>query len=403
VRAALIGVLLTSVAMQASAAKFDKVLHELNGQSDGYLPDGGLTEDSAGNFYGTAEEGGAYGGGTVFKLSKANGGGWTFNTIYSLTGGADASEPQGTVTFDSAGNLYGTSIIGASQASAYGAVFQLVPDGKGNWNLGKTFDFDGTNGIYPETGVIVDAAGNLYGTTQEGGPGNAGYGYGTVFELTPSGNTFSLQTLVAFTGDVNGSFPAGGLIMDSKGDLFGTAPEGGTYNYGIVFKLHHGTKGWKETILHSFNYPTEGAAPMGNLLLDRAGNLYGTTNNFAGTIFKLTRPTDGATAWTLTTLYQYPFAQGGVGLVFDKSGNLYGAGSGSTTKCPICSNIFQLTPTPSGPWTQNVLATVPGGARGRYPAPPLAFGKGDRILYGATNYGGLGNGLGYGVIFDVKK
>jgi hypothetical protein len=391
-----------------------KTLHELNGNQDGSSPMGGLALDEAGNLFGTSQFGGKYDCGVVFELSRNAGGGWTFTTIYDLTGNEDGAFPSGSPTFDSKGNLYITSILG-TQVSPYGAVFQLVPGKNQHWKLGLTHVFNGAgstgnngDGAKPLSGVTVDSAGRVFGTAVSGGAEGKSlypYGYGTVFELIPSDQGWTEKTLRRFEGGAYGAYPTGGLIIDKNGDLYGTTPYGGVNatSAGIVFRLRKEKAEWKETIIHSFNYPSEGNGPQGNLLFDSAGNIYGTTNIYAGTVFKLTRPAAGTSdtqEWPLTTLYQYPSGLGTVGLVFDKEGNLYSLGAGNGTY--FDGTVSKFSPSASGAWKMTVMWNFTGGRDGSDPFGTLVLYR-DQTLFGTSVYGGTGGFEGNGVVFAVAK
>ena len=417
-RAVLLGVLLATTSMRALAAGHETVLHRFKDGLDGSSPWAGLTPDGAGNLYGTAQFGGANAEGTVFKMTPKPKGGWSFTPIYQLSGLASegGAFPEDAPTFDSQGNLYVTTGTSGPSATPYGAIFQLVPGQNNSWSIGKTFAFNGNgsngeggNGAHPLASVIVDAQGNLYGTASVGGVGNSGTGYGTVFELTPSGNSWTETTIHTFTGGDDGAFPGSSLIMDARGDLYGTTPDGGSLNEGVVFKMSKDAKGqWKETALHSFTDGQDGYNPKSNLIFDKAGNLYGTTAGYPGTVFELIRPAKGNTAWTLNTLYQFTGGTDGgapnSGLTFDRAGNLYGAaidGGSTDTACGSfgCGVVYKLTPTQTTPWTESVLYTFKGGRDGREPLSTLFLGD-DKLIYGTTARGGVGAN---GVVFSLSK
>ncbi len=187
--------------------------------ADGWIPSAGLIFDAAGNLYGTTGLGGTDGVGTVFELTRA-GGGWTEQVLYNF--GTDGAYPGGGLTFDSAGNLYGTT--GEGGIHILGTVFELTPTVGGGWTETVLHNFgSGTDGAYPGAGVTFDAAGNLYGTTQYGGTYNScSGGCGTVFELTPTaGGGWTEQVLLNFNG-TGGANPYAGLIFDGAGNLYGT-------------------------------------------------------------------------------------------------------------------------------------------------------------------------------------
>ena len=269
----------------------ETVLYRFTGGNDGAYPyDGDLLFDQAGNIYGTTIYGGAGGGGscsgsncgTVYKLSRS-GGTWTQSVLYNFTGGNDGGLPHHGLVWDTAGNLYGTTYQGG--AVQLGTVFQLTPSGSGwienvLYNLGV-----GNEGGNPYSGVIFDNAGNLYGATATYGPGGAG----SVFQLTPSGGGWTLGVLYNFAGSYKAG-PVGDLVMDKAGNLYGTTQNVG--GYGTAFKLTPSGGGWTYTELHRFAGASDGGSPLGALVLDASGNLYGTTSvggtNGHGGIFKIT-------------------------------------------------------------------------------------------------------------------
>src|ERR1035441_332430 len=212
----------------------EKVLHNFNNNgTDGTNPRAGLIFDAAGNLYGTTENGGTNGVGTVFELTPTAGGGWTETVLYSFCSQAnctDGYQPWAGLIFDAAGNLYGTTVYGGTAdttCSYCGTVFELTPNGSGGWTETVLHSFgDGTDGFYPSAGLIFDAAGNLYGTTAMGGT----YDYpwdGTVFELTPAaGGGWTEKVLYSFGGGTDGYWPEAGLIFDAAGNLYGTTYSG---------------------------------------------------------------------------------------------------------------------------------------------------------------------------------
>jgi uncharacterized repeat protein (TIGR03803 family) len=197
--------------------------------------------------------------------------------------------PISSLIFDSAGNLYGTTYYGG--ADDYGTVFELSPDGKGAWREEIIHSFERYDGTYPSASVILDSAGNLYGTTAEFGPG----GQGTVFELSPNGRGGWSEQIIHSFGGLDGSYPDGSLIFDSAGNLYGTTAEGGAYvDFGTVFELSpHKGGGWSEKVIHSLSSKHhDGDTPFGSVVFDSVGNLYGTTwqggNYNDGIVFEIT-------------------------------------------------------------------------------------------------------------------
>ena len=263
----------------------ETVLYQFTGGSDGALPVGDLIFDQSGNIYGVTAGGGSSQEGTVYELTPSNGN-WTESVVWSFTGGNDGGKPAGGVIFDGAGNLYGTTQVGGSHG--YGSVFQFVPAGS-SWSQNTLYSFqNGSDGASPTAGLIFDPSGDLYGTTASGGPG----GGGTVFELTPQRNgTWALTVLYAFGGEAGGG-PQADLTMDAAGNLYGTTYEDGAYKYGSVFELVPSNGGWRYSDLHDFTFGSDGAEPVGNVVLDANGNLYGTALAAGGlgygTVFEIT-------------------------------------------------------------------------------------------------------------------
>ena len=374
--------------------------------ADGAQPLAGLVADSSGNLYGTTDLGGARGVGTVFELTPDGQGGWTYNEIYSEFGGV-------AIAIDSQGNLY------ISLDIASGDIFELSPATGGTWAVSHVYGFTGTYDGSGPGSVIVDTNGDVYGTTL-----NGAYGCGAVFELIPFANQWLEQTLHIFTcggGDPgsDGAYPEGSLIMDRAGNLYGTAAYGGTGGggLGVVFKLHLTANGWKETVLYNFQGgANDGAYPQGNLIFDREGNLYGTTTyGFSsdpaqrglGGVYKLTP--EGQITWL------YVFTGGadgglpGAGLVFDQEGNLYGTSNGGASSQPYCSggcgSVFELIPPQNNgttTWTENVLYSFTGGSDGwATDATPYLDPAGN--IYITSGSGGNVDGVGGdGTILELK-
>jgi uncharacterized repeat protein (TIGR03803 family) len=355
----------------------EEILYSFKGSEDGANPFGGLVSDSAGNLYGTTNQGGTYNLGTVFKLEPSG----KETVIHTFDGQADGANPlYVTLVRDSSGNLYGTTY---AAGIGRGVVFKMDPRGKetvlrtltqgtgyspfagvildskgkvyattttgGSENGGTVFRTTGIeqgkvlynfignhqNGTTPTAPLVRDAAGNLYGTASGGGAS----GNGTVFKL----NVKNKPTLLhAFSGNPDGSLPYGGLILDSEGNLYGATNEGGTSGIGTVYKV---SLNGKETVLYSFQGMPDGANPgAGSLTMDTAGNLYGTTlaggsHNY-GTVFEL------STAGKETVLYSFAGGGDGVapeaGLTWDAKGNLYGTTSEGGQHGQ--GSVFKLTP-----------------------------------------------------------
>lgn len=342
----------------------EKVLHSFNDNgTDGTFPMGGLVLGAGGNLYGTTSGGGTYNYGTVFELSPKAGGGWTEKILHSFDS-SDGYFPSAGLIFDTAGNLYGTA------PSNFGMVFELSPGESGSWAETMLYGFGGGGGPWrPTSGLIFDASGNLYGTTGFGGNytscyENAGFGCGTVYELSPGAGGAWVETMLwSFGSGTDGYYPDAGLVLDAKGNLYGTAPYGGDNTgcqygdtgtgCGIAFELSLTGGVWTEKILHNFGASSkDGTIPYASLTFDSAGNLYGTTEftgvDYAGgygTVFKLSPATGGH--WTEKILHTFgtngksgavPYA----GLIFDSAGNLYGTTySGGAYGYGV---VFEVTP-----------------------------------------------------------
>ncbi len=327
----------------------ETVLHSFN-STDGAEPVEGLIADAAGNFYGTTSIGGAIGGGVLFQLSPPASGAeaWTETVLYSF-GGSNGIVPTADLIADQAGNLYGTTRYGGAHRA--GVVFQISPptSGRSPWTETVLFSFIGTKGRYPFAGLITDGAGNLYGTTHDGGK----YGAGVVFELTPpaAGQTIWTEKVLHSFNLTKGQNSCAGLIADAAGNLYGTTYGGGSHGDGVVFELTPPTgvqSDWAENVLYSFN-GNRGAGPQGSLIADGAGNLFGTTKSGGaygyGVVFKLTPPAAGHSTWSQTVIHSFngtkgqdPYAR----LIMDSGGSLYG-----TTELGGASGegvVFKLTP-----------------------------------------------------------
>lgn len=262
----------------------ESVLHSFGVDPDGQGPDGGVIFDASGNLYGTTASGGSSSWGTVFELSPVFGGGWTETVLHSFTGAPDGANPKTSLVMDGAGNLFGTTTGGGSASG--GCVFELSPNGVG-WTESVLFNFPGTNGLEPYGSLIFDAAGNLYGTTPDGGAG----GVGTVFELSPGSSGWTETLLHQFNKHQGGETPVGGLTFDSTGNLYGTTDGGGAAGLGTAYKLVPGSSGYTIQYLHSFGSSTDGAIPLAGVVLDSAGNIFGTTfqggTGNTGTVFEI--------------------------------------------------------------------------------------------------------------------
>jgi len=309
----------------------EKVLHSFTGgTTDGFYPLASLIADANGDLFGTTQAGGANNDGTVFELANT-GSGYTEQVLHSFTGGApDGANPDARLTADAKGDLFGTTQSGG--ANSEGTVFELVNTGSG-YTEKVIYSFTGgpTDGAYPFAGLLADAKGDLFGTTPAGGADNVG----TVFELVNTGSGYTEKTLSSFTGGpTDGANPLAGLIADANGDLFGTTQSGGADNIGTVFELVNTGSGYTEKNLYSFTGGIgDWANPIAGLIADAKGDLFGTTPQGGadreGTVFELVN-----TGSRYTEKVIYSFSGGPIGstdggypiagLIADANGDLFG-------------------------------------------------------------------------------
>jgi len=320
----------------------------------GEAPSAGLTLGAHGVLYGTTKEGGAHAAGLVFELTPPAKGktAWTETVLYNFKGGSDGDGPAASLIADKSGALYGTTTGGTS---GNGTVFKLTPPaaGKTAWTETVLHRFQNTDGAYPAANLIFDGTGGLYGTASKGGA----HGAGTVFKLTPpaAGKIAWVETILYnFTGSADGDGPTSGLTLDKAGFLYGSTTIGGAHSAGVIYRLKPPATGrapWTETVLYSCAGGADDIHPTGTLIMDSAGVLYGATggdgdsgppggvimglggalygtatgSNFSGiergTVFKLTPPAAGKTAWTRAVLHNF-----------------------ANRKSPIYGSAFKLTP-----------------------------------------------------------
>jgi uncharacterized repeat protein (TIGR03803 family) len=379
------GVALATMVLPTAQAQTFSVVHNFTGGSDGGGPLNGFTFDSAGNLYGTTNTGGTFGYGIVFKITTSG----VQTVLHNFAGGSDGANPQGSLVRDKTGNLYGATTGGGT--SGAGTVFKVTSTGTES----ILYSFPGnTAGSDPEATLAMDAAGNLYGTTVAGGK----YGNGAVFKLTLAKTGKWMESvLYSFAGGTDGAVPVAGVTVSTSGNIFGTTSAGGTYGYGTVFELTRSGTSWTETILHNFANGDDGSIPYAGLIADKSGNLYGAAtqggNGGGGTIFELT-PSSGT--YTFNVLYSVPgwgISGSFRDLMITATGIIYG-----TTHCDgnnSAGTVWELTPA-SGSWNYALLYTFTGGTDGLYSFSNLVMEKGK--LYGTTNEGGADN---YGVVFEV--
>jgi uncharacterized repeat protein (TIGR03803 family) len=387
--AALVIVLLVPIfATPAWPAEY-KALYRFKGDGagDGQYSYANLIFDAAGSLYGTTSYGGTNHHGAVFKLTPNPDGSWSEQLLYSFKGVDDGSNPYAGLIFDAAGSLYGTTQTGGN----LGTVFKLTPNPDGSWTESVIHSFGALDGSFPVSGLIFDAAGNLYGTTQYGGISD----FGTVFKLAPNPDgSWTESVLHAFSGG-DGQYPYAGLIFDAAGNLYGTTAAGGAYGLGTAFMLIPNPDGsWTEQVIFSFGRRTQ--TPYAGLVFDGAGNLYGTTTSNSGdsrtgTVFRLSPNPDGT--WAKHTLHTFKGTDGAypyAGLIFDNAGNLYG----TTTYGGVFDEgtVFKLAPQPDGHWTFTRLHRF----QAHLPRAGLVMDAAGN-LYGTTPYGGQE----FGVVFRI--
>jgi len=386
----------------------ENVVYNFAGGSDPKLPYAGLIFDKSGNLYGTTELGGTNSQGTVFEITPTSNGSWTETVLYNFTGSTDGGQPYGSLVFDAAGNLYGTTNFGGSANCnmGCGTIFKLTP-GSAGWTETVLYTFTGgSDGREPYARLLFDAGGNLYGTTLLGG--NIGSvcssGCGTVFKLTPGSSGWTESVLYAFHGAADGASPYDGLVFDGSGNLYGTAGAGGASGCGVIFKLSPGSSRWTERVLHAFKGVGDGKYSYGDLILDSTGNLYGTAYQGGvgyGVVFELMLNTNGR--WTEKALHTFSNAPAGnpvAGLVMDTAGNLYGTvmlGATETSCGDGCGSLFKLSPVSGGSWTYKMVHVFGQGTDGYHPTGDLILDSAGN-LYGTTQAGGA---QGSGMVFEI--
>lgn len=390
---------LSILARPANAQTFS-VIHSFTGGVDGSVPFAGVTLHG-GLLYGTTTYSGSNEHGTVYQIAQV-GSNWITRPIFVFPGdGSGGAYPQARVLFGPDGHLYGTTNGGGKYNG--GVVFSLTPQlsicktAACFWTEKTLHSFMGNpDGLGPQFGDLIwDPMGNIYGTTAYGGLSD----FGTVYELQPSGNGWAESVLYSFSGP-DGEYPAAGVTLDSSGNIFGAAPMGGLYGFGNIFELTYTPgSGWEETVLYSFQNSGDGEYPLGGLIFDKSGNLYGVSieggSGGGGTVFELS---PAGNTWTFKLLYSFLGAPNcGVyaPLTMDAAGNLYG-----TTFCDGANSwgqIFKLTNT-GNDWVYTPLHQFTGGKDGAFPIGGVTLDAGGS-LYGTTTAGGSTN---FGTVWMIK-
>jgi len=393
-----------------AGASSERTLHSFRGTPDGASPLVRVIADARGNLYGATGLGGKFGGGCIFKLSRNENGGWRESILYSFSG-TDGSSPDGSLVFDTAGNLYGTTAGGGTHGG--GVVFELSPTSSGTWTETIIHNFgngtDSTDGYDSQAEMVFDSAGNLYGTTQFGGTGSGFENGGTVFRLNPSAGGWNYSQLYSFPGSYSGpdgNLPAGSLAIDQSGNLYGVAQAGGANGLGAVYELSPlGDGTYTEKIIFSFN-GTNGQLPNSTPVFDSAGNLYGTTEfggnqnvcqpSGCGTVYRLNHHANGT--WSETVLFAFNKNNGweiAGPPVFDSAGNLYAPSTAGGTQGN--GLIFELIPTATGHWTERILHDFLGTPDGAAPYAGVVIDSAGH-LFGTTSGGLVNNGNVYEII-----
>jgi len=401
--------LATLCALSAQAQSFT-ILHNFTGGADGTDPYAGLTIDSSGRLYGTTvgtDE--CYAGcGTVYTVSR-RGSGWIFTSLYAFQGGDDGSAPVSTVTIAADGSLYGTTLRGGGTESCFGGrgcgtIYHLQPPAEFcasvscPWHDTVLYSFQGFPDLMtPGSEVVFDQQGNIFGTADYGGPQEGSLGYGGIYELTPSQGQWIYHMVYELTY-ASGCNPLGAILRDQAGNIFGTAQQCGAHNnLGTAYELSPSGSGWTASVLYSFGQTqTDGEQPVIGLISDSAGNFYGTTPyggpSGAGEVFELS-PTAGGYSYSVL----YGNFTGSYGpatkLVMDGAGNLYGAQyeGGAHNQ----GMIFKLTPG-SGGWMLTDLHDF-NGTDGTEPGVNMVLDRNGN-LYGTARYGGS---FGDGVVWEL--
>ena len=366
--------------------------------TNGAQPVAGLIADAAGDLFGTTQAGGTNNRGTVFEIEKTASGYASTPTVLFNFDTTHGALPQAGLIADAAGDLFGTTQAGGTNNR--GTVFEIVKTASGYANTPTVlFNFDTTHGAQPVAGLIADAAGNLFGTAAAGGSANLG----TVFEIVKTASGYASTPTVLFNFDTtHGAQPVAGLIADAAGDLFGTTRAGGTNDRGTVFEIVKTASGYAYTPTVLFNFDTtHGALPQAGLLADVAGDLFGTTvaggTNNRGTVFEIVKTASGYSN-TPTVLFNFDTTHGALpqaGLLADVAGDLFGTtvAGGATNR----GTVFEIVKTASGYASTPTVLFDFDSTHGTQPEAGLIFDAAGNLL-GTTGLGGANN---RGTVFDI--
>ena len=383
-----------------AGASTEKVVWDFKGGSDGSGPwSNYFISDAKGNLYAATAAGGTYGAGTVFMLSPTG----KETILYEFKGqsNGDGTGPHGHLTFDAKGNIYGTTQGGGTNGT--GTVYKLSPKSGGGWTekVIYTFSATGADGTGPSAGMTIAADGTMYSTTPDGGA----FGAGTVFSLKKTSTGWKQTVIQNLNGSSNGGYPYEGLMMDAAGNLYGAAPTGGASGQGIIYRLSRTKKGWVDKVLHSFtNANGDGSGLYWiDLISDTSGNIYGATSfggtNGTGMVWELVY-SETKKSYSERILYEFGASGSGDGnnpyggLAMDSAGNLYG-----TTLYGGTSNIgtsYKLTKD-GKTWKETILHTFAGANDGaQSTGNPYIDAKGR--VWGMTETGGTSD---LGVVYRI--
>jgi uncharacterized repeat protein (TIGR03803 family) len=383
-----------------AGASTEKVVWDFKGGSDGSGPwSNYFISDAKGNLYAATAAGGTYGAGTVFMLSPTG----KETILYEFKGqsNGDGTGPHGHLTFDAKGNIYGTTQGGGTNGT--GTVYKLSPKSGGGWTekVIYTFSATGADGTGPSAGMTIAADGTMYSTTPDGGA----FGAGTVFSLKKTSTGWKQTVIQNLNGSSNGGYPYEGLMMDAAGNLYGAAPTGGASGQGVIYRLSRTKTGWADKVLHSFtNANGDGSGLYWiDLISDTSGNIYGATSfggtNGTGMVWELVY-SETKKSYSERILYEFGASGSGDGnnpyggLAMDSAGNLYG-----TTLYGGTSNIgtsYKLTKNGTT-WKETILHTFAGANDGaQSTGNPYIDAKGR--VWGMTETGGTSD---LGVVYRI--
>jgi len=411
-------ILTLALSVVASAQTVESTLYTFS-ETTNFWPQGSLLEDGTGNLYGTTRGGGAYGVGSVIELSPpaVSGGAWTLTTLYSFVPyGASGYVPVSDLVKDQAGAFYGTTFAGGDPVCSCGGVYKLVPPtvAGGAWTESVLYNFKGgADGRLPAAAALaLTTTGTLYGVTVRGGSWDSGVLYQMT---TKNGKTYTESVLYSFGDLADASTPNGPVVLDSKGYIYGVTSQGGAFGQGAVYRYVPATTTHvaNESILFSFGATqSTGTAPVGNLIFDAGGNLYGVTNtggstNDYGVVYSLA-PTKAT--WIETILYTFSKSSGVnpvAGLSWNHTNNnLYGTTSSLNTNVSGDGTVFKMTPpaVKGGAWTESTLFQFTYKVSGGYPTGVVTRDSKTGTLYGTAINGGIeGCDLYCGTIWSITN